>query len=612
MDNLSREKVELSLYELKQEELDLKLQLNRFQEKHAKLELDYDEIQQNTSAFHLLLSDVMSSVLQNLTECCNNEAMPTTISNFKENELLDKLKYVANSVDTTLRSLLDELAKVKTDKESMKEQLKLAKWAVSEMEHVGQEVDTLKQQMEQEKQVLEENWQQVKAMLVEKEKELATVEDIRQDTANQVTQLEVQLAVEKDENTLLKDLRQRLEYRLEEMDKEILEMMVDKEDLEQKLVVLQNDNAYLSATLAREKERLGRLVEMMRMEVEAFRMEAELSRNCLEDLRQNNPNPQDQRPIREMLTNRAWEHMGGGSQTRAYSQPPRATTPVHDQQLQASSSNQRRVVEPQAQVSHDQNSSQLSLETTSVTIDLAKIGNWEEDCGVSVTATLPDVTEDYIGINVMQDLPAAAVHTTALEFFQSHPAARLTPVTFESAIQCELIKEVEDKPIRTRSHTMDSLAFHKTSRLIRTISTDDENAGKDIELNLPSLLTDAKMTETKSSAPIISAPKMNSPKVTCSEETQQNSLLLSCVEEAANLEEHFAANVNQLLELNSQLETAVDVLKSEIWSLNNQLRKQLTEQEELLSKLRHSDDLLLVTRSENSSLKNELNKKKSS
>lgn len=39
------------------------------------------------------------------------------------------------------------------------------------------------------------------------------------------------------------------------------------------------------------------------------------------------------------------------------------------------------------------------------------------------------------------------------------------------------------------------------------------------------------------------------------------------------LDSNLTININELLTLNGELETAVDVLKSEIWSLNNELEK---------------------------------------
>ena len=54
---------------------------------------------------------------------------------------------------------------------------------------------------------------------------------------------------------------------------------------------------------------------------------------------------------------------------------------------------------------------------------------------------------------------------------------------------------------------------------------------------------------------------------------EEHRLLLTCVTESSKLEEHLTSNVGQLLVLNNELETAVDVLKAEIWSLNAQLRK---------------------------------------
>lgn len=72
--------------------------------------------------------------------------------------------------------------------------------------------------MEQEKRTLEENWQQVKNLLVEKEKELASVEDKHSERTMKYHELENQLRVFQTEKETLLSERVQLESQIDNKD----------------------------------------------------------------------------------------------------------------------------------------------------------------------------------------------------------------------------------------------------------------------------------------------------------------------------------------------------------------------------------------------------------
>lgn len=53
---------------------------------------------------------------------------------------------------------------------------------------------------------------------------------------------------------------------------------------------------------------------------------------------------------------------------------------------------------------------------------------------------------------------------------------------------------------------------------------------------------------------------------------EQNLSLCECVTETTKVQDSLPENINQLMTLNAELETAVNVLNGEIWSLKQQLK----------------------------------------
>jgi len=192
------------------------------------------------------------------------------------------------SIRSTVVSLSEHYKKLKYEKDALQEQLELAKLAVSELEHVGKEVVELKQQvtidslvikaiivhilqMDIEKRAREERWCEVKAILTEKEQALASTEEQLTARQEEIATLQGRLNELESENSHISAVKQRTDFRLDEMDKQLLEMLVDRERSEENLKALKTENEHLTATLSMEKERLERLVNVLRTEVERYR-----------------------------------------------------------------------------------------------------------------------------------------------------------------------------------------------------------------------------------------------------------------------------------------------------------------------------------------------------
>ncbi|OZC11230.1 hypothetical protein X798_01646 [Onchocerca flexuosa] len=76
----------------------------------------------------------------------------------------------------------------------------------------------------------------------------------------------------------------------------------------------------------------------------------------------------------------------------------------------------------------------------------------------------------------------------------------------------------------------------------------------------------------------------------------ENHEICQCVNESNQMHDNSTDEVKQLVILNAELETAVEVLKGEIWTLNEQLKESLVDRENLSEKLcefsqRHEDEV---------------------
>lgn len=246
----------------------------------------------------------------------------------------------------------------------------------------------------------------------------------------------------------------------------------------------------MSATLVREKERLNRLVDLLRREVDRFRVEAEVSRNCLDDLRQNSSHNLLQRLPQPSLS-------AGNNGNRSVS---RDDATVKRQEVEAT---------------HLELSTSLPSKLTCSDVYLSPTNKNEE-----ISVETVDVEVHLCSKSTPEEAEAERRHQVNVQYANEFLAMN-TVVNAEndgeerSVIRGEFRKSVIQKEELSSSVTNTSAA----------------------------------------------------------EKSEDARLLTECVAESESMEEHLTANINDLMELNAQLETSVDVLKAEIWSLNNQMCK---------------------------------------
>nr|CAD2185223.1 unnamed protein product [Meloidogyne enterolobii] len=83
---------------------------------------------------------------------------------------------------------------------------------------------------------------------------------------------------------------------------------------------------------------------------------------------------------------------------------------------------------------------------------------------------------------------------------------------------------------------------------------------------------------------------------------QSHQLLKECIQDRQEFERDMDINVQQLLELKNSLETSVEILKGEVWALNEEIKKRFSEQNVLKNSLEQVGNLVKQLRSENDKL----------
>ncbi|KAI6238040.1 hypothetical protein M3Y99_00731000 [Aphelenchoides fujianensis] len=219
-------------------------------------------------------------------------------------ELVVVVNQVRRFVDQVIESLVYDVSTLRIEKSALRDQYELARHTAAEAEEVRRHVESAQLQLVKTKLLLQK--------LSPAARDSSTPEPLAE---NEAAAAELQDA---------RDAKQRLETRIDEMDKRVLEMMVERGEFEQKInqlqasflfvfplltLVVQSGNAQIvnehTRAVAqlndaqRQNGQLESLVDVLRSEIDRLRVEAELSRSCLEDLRNNanwRPPPAQQPP----------------------------------------------------------------------------------------------------------------------------------------------------------------------------------------------------------------------------------------------------------------------------------------------------------------------------
>uniref|UniRef100_A0A914C6M9 A-kinase anchor protein 9 n=1 Tax=Acrobeloides nanus TaxID=290746 RepID=A0A914C6M9_9BILA len=679
------------------------------------------------------------------------EKIYTIASHVPSNEIQNVENYLAE-IEGITRHMAEENSVLKSEKEGLLKDLDMARHAVSEMEHVGKDVLSLKAQMEQEKLILEENWRQVKHMLVEKEKELASAEDKHSEKTSQLQELEQQIIGLKEENDALLHRNEQMKKLVDEKEVGLKEILSQMENLRLTIQQLEtsNTNEQNLNSLSEENDQLKQTIASLRANMEHYKVEAELSRSCLDDLRNSGASasyktapPKSEVDSRAYITAQEALHQSAnvdaaslpsGSQISSTYTPqvlqsasttyPTQTMPISSQNYQQynqyypnqtyantfttssapyqqSTSNDKYY--SVFETNETENTTHYQEHLISSTHSFNQIDARAGQVGTPSSAFVPynrvdsrarlDVTVDSSAKNDIQlaeEVLRLQKQKTDLENELDELKNGLNQVEIERSLQVAMNEQLrsqlhemrsqiefleEQRQTATNDQVVDVVEIQILRETVETLRREkviletrledlEQEINKETEETAHSTLhmvdsefdlehpsshiekrdadvqcdsyeeklsfsknlvdsytqdekyradvniqCDFSMTPPPSETALQHKEKKES---TSSVDTRQlyetieeeHRLLLTCVTESSKLEEHLTSNVGQLLVLNNELETAVDVLKAEIWSLNAQLRKQLNEREEILDKLTnvessfstlHTDNILLKT-----------------
>jgi chromosome segregation ATPase len=194
-----------------------------------------------------------------------------------------------NSED--LKRLEDENNQLKQDNTDLANSLQHAREKVTEMETVTQDASQIQNLLQSQKVSIQQECDDLKDKLSIKEAMLAAA----QSEGTLSKELEAKLLSEMEElrreNSTLSEAKEQLDHKVKSLQEKLEEIETEKQLIENKIYGLEKQNIGLAESNEKlskfetENNRLDDLVSNLRIQVEQFQVEAELSRTCLDDLR---------------------------------------------------------------------------------------------------------------------------------------------------------------------------------------------------------------------------------------------------------------------------------------------------------------------------------------
>ncbi|CAD5211862.1 unnamed protein product [Bursaphelenchus xylophilus] len=278
---LSRETLNSSTTDLESRIQRLKNENEAEKEQRRRLEQEIGNLKISQSEVAQLLKEAIENVLQHLRENGHTalaENLNAEVRNYLHHgDLRQVASEVRRFIDEVLKTLVDGNIGASRSKESneISRHIKTA---------VDVTYEDLKHQQNAEDDGEDGGKQEERSLKDQKERKIGVETPISQN----FNSLE-------EEVVYLRDSKLRLQQRLNEADKKALEMIIEREELQNQVQHLQAHNVQLSAELEALqhalrheqalKAELDGLVEQLRSDNDRLRIEADLSRNCLEDLR---------------------------------------------------------------------------------------------------------------------------------------------------------------------------------------------------------------------------------------------------------------------------------------------------------------------------------------
>ncbi|KAI6184656.1 hypothetical protein M3Y97_00619600 [Aphelenchoides bicaudatus] len=247
---------------------------------------------------------------------------------------------VRRFIDEVINSLVCDVSTLRIEKDALHEQYELTRFALHEAEHVKREVADARHQLEANKKRFDSSWQLVKNTLLKnnaddvpdegqpqesEQPHQELTEQLRFDLEQKIAHLQAdnnmvsdeysytltQLNAAREQNNQLdqqvEGLRSELDHlRVEtELSRNCIDdlrnnstlLMEERDEMERKIALLQtenvqstNEHARVMASLNDSQQQNGQLEQIadaLRSELDRMRIEVELSRSCLDDLRNN-------------------------------------------------------------------------------------------------------------------------------------------------------------------------------------------------------------------------------------------------------------------------------------------------------------------------------------
>ncbi|KHN78953.1 hypothetical protein Tcan_09037 [Toxocara canis] len=546
------------------------------------------------------------------------------------------------NVKDELNTRKEELSAAKEETRRSRNELEHAKLAMSEMEAVDREVQALKQQLDKEKASLATEWTEVRSMLVNKEREIPLTSSRQlflpthrtEELSRRLEELESAVAqlnasVKPQTNRLVSTDDERGKQNLAKL-KEGMETVCDEERLHvRKLNTVGEGRSAANVGPVEFEEELEKryeaslanadcaIVGMLSLNKLAAQTNGEKQLSLAQPIQRVNTEAQnaetsvqDERECAALLS-------GIEAAIRAMNEARRV---VENLEQEKSEPEERQQVEDSESAHMMEDESSLAATADDLcTIALNDEGqnspSVEEDCGLETVEELKReieslralLSEDAARAEMELQKMREAIKTLETEKLDLRQQIVLLTARMADDDECSVNNDAACVSYSTSANTLelhgklpshgnDTSELHHSleSRLVGESESEERtNRQEQIEGN-SSEVANVEGNQMLSTVALLESDRSEQygrlTDAKLEEEVrhsieEQNALLREHITENWCMQENLFEDVGHLMVLNNELETAVEALKGELWSLNGQLKASLADREELSEKL---------------------------
>uniref|UniRef100_A0A914MKZ5 Uncharacterized protein n=2 Tax=Meloidogyne incognita group TaxID=654580 RepID=A0A914MKZ5_MELIC len=388
--------------------------------------------------------------------------------------------------------------------------------------------------------------------------------------SNELTSKKNEILEIETENKVLEEEKASLKQNINSIEQLVGSLRRENASLQNKIVELNEKSASLSLKLNEEKSRLEKLVNLLNSIVDKFKSNV-VNLTTLDEFInegiENSKNEEEKKEFREenyLQRNNIVVEQLENEITNLKIQLATAEALAEDLL------NQKSALEIEKNLLISERNNLLNLQT-----ELFEYQNKNEKLSQELDKLNKNVEETDKINRISVNFDDLQTQTELIKICHKNVQAEKEENLIDAQIQCD--EYIEDNKIEMKTIGVETDELEK-----------EKNLFKDVAVGENKVIAEDVDVENQEKFNLI--------------QQQSHQLLKECIQDRQEFERDMDINVQQLLELKNSLETSVEILKGEVWALNEEIKKRFSEQNVLKNSLEQVGNLVKQLRSENDKL----------